>query len=177
MNTHTSQPESSGSFDRLRLRLAIGVLLLFVVTVFVVDKRTFAWPTATWPMYSLRPMSYPEPTYTGRLYFASDDDGNGFWVRPNDLWGADRYSVTKDMIARGLDAERTDARDHLVAAIDLIRFKYPNHDVTRVEIWELTWNLDLDAVPSLIFETPDERTLLATFSYESLGVEPWERRR
>lgn len=175
MRPPAREVQGSAGIDRLRQALAVGVVVVCVAAMIVEDKRTFAWPAVTWPMYSDRPMPYPPDSYVGKLYFAADGLGGGFWVRPSDLWGADRYSVTKDMISRSLDPERPDGDAHRLAAIDLIRYKY-NRTVSHVEIWELRWDVDYDASPPLIFDEPADRVLLDSFSYETLGEVPWELR-
>ncbi|RNC82393.1 MAG: hypothetical protein ED559_11610 [Phycisphaera sp.] len=163
--------------NRLRELLAVGVLVLFFVSILIADKRTFAWPAVTWPMYSGRYLSYPEETYTKKLYRAiTVDPEDSFWVRPNQLWGADRYSVSYDLMNRALNTERADADEHKLAAIDLIRYKFPRAEIAEIEIWELTWAVDLDSVPAIEFDEPIARQLHASFSYESLGEVRWEDR-
>jgi len=151
--------------------LAKGILSLFFVTVAVVNTSDIAWPAVSWPMFSQRVVDYPGDVYEADLFKAIDASGQGFWIRSSNLWGNDRYQIGDKMIARSLDTNHPRCAIHRSAVIKLIRFEYPQHEIERVEIWHLTWDVDLDSVPALIFDAPRGTRLLASFTEDKLMPE------
>ncbi len=147
--------------------LARCTLLLFLVAIAIFNTRDVAWPAVSWPMFSARNPQYPGETYEANLIKALDSDGSSLWIRPGDLWGMDRYQVGTKLIAGSIDTTDPRQRKHQHALLACVRFWAKNFEVSTIEIWHLTWNLELDSNPALRFDEPATSTLIMAFGDDS----------
>lgn len=152
--------------------LGKAVIGLFLLSVAVVEKRDIAWPALSWPMFSTRTTQYPGGTYQADLLCAVDTSGEILWIRASDLWGIARYQIGSEMITGALDTRSPRCQAHRKTAIDLIRYVHPELDVDRIEIWRLTWDIDLNARMPLNFDKPRESVLLASYSPDGISHTP-----
>jgi hypothetical protein len=148
--------------------LAKCTLVLFFITLAVVNKSDRAWPAVSWPMFSSKTVTYPGDIYEADLIKAIDVSGHEIWIRSGDLWGNDRYQIVDKMIVKILDTSHPKCAVHRSSLFNLIRFEYSQHDLERVEIWKLTWSTELDKNPPLHFDTPNGATLLASYTKNQL---------
>ena len=155
--------------------LARFVFLIFLISVGVFNTRDTAWPAVSWPMFSSRTTEYPDRKYSAEVIRVHDQSGNGFWVRAGDLWGIDRSPVSRRLIEGSIDADAPRAEKHRRALMDCIRLKFPESTVKRLEIWRLTWEVDLEEVGEFDFDHPSEAVLLAAFGDEDFGDHVMER--
>lgn len=142
------------------------------MAIAIFNTKDTPWPAVSWPMFSSRNPQYPGEFYEANLVLAHDALGNTRWIRAGNLWGMDRYQVGLRLINGSVSESDPKVHKHRRALIDCIRIKYPEFETHRLEIWNLTWKLDLDADRALDFDRPHESVLLASFGDELTGTVP-----
>ncbi len=142
--------------QRAVLRRTQIVLLVLVVCLGLNGRREHYWPIVTWPVYGTIRPAFPPETKTQLQVRVVGASGVRHALLEGDLVERSRDEIAGDVIegaARAL-ASRARAADraHLVRLVALV---LGDDAFESIEIWQLEWQVDPFARPSLILGRPD----------------------
>jgi hypothetical protein len=133
---------------RGRLLVVLVLLAVLLAGLAVAKRRSDFWPLVSWPVYDDVTPDGPDPTESLLEVRARDVKGRTHVLRVEDLVEASREQLADLALEGALEDEA--GRAYLGRLVD----RRVDEDVERVELWELTFEVDPDAVPPIDLDDP-----------------------
>lgn len=155
------------------LRAIKIALLVFLLGMFVVNKRKSTWPIVSWALYSEYSTRFQPPKPTAldlelRVYTAK---GKRHIINPEQVLTTPRDSLSHDIIERAFTAPpakteaRMASRRYLVKALS----QHLQIDgIKTVQVWEMSYKVTPLSVPPFDREQPSRTVMLGSFSQSDL---------
>jgi hypothetical protein len=145
-----------------RLQLTLVLLVAIVLALGVAQRHSDLWPLVTWPVYDRLGANVPPSTETDLEVRVRTARGRTYALRAEELVEFSRRAIADDALEGSVeDAEDRTFLARLVdAAVD--------GDVERIEVWEVTWSVDVTAVRPLDRDHPWRERRLAAFTPEDV---------
>jgi hypothetical protein len=156
------------STARTELRLTKAALVVILLGLCVVGRRTSTWPIITWPMYSATRKQVPPPvTHTVELRVI-DETGRSHRVVPTDIIAKGRQEVAERAIVEAFDPDTPpfliDAHRRYLAGV--MRRKWPEARLLTIEGWRTEWAVDPFKLPPLDLSNPTRKFVIGSFTIE-----------
>lgn len=157
---------SEDADGRRLLHLTIGALVVLIGGLGLVERSTVWWPIVTWPVYSELRVERPGPTLAALEVRVRTADGDTEVLRQEDLVEPSRNSIADDALEGAVDG--IPDRVYLAALAQ----RAVGEEITELEIWEVTWLVDIEAVPPLDRDDPVSDHLIVAFAPDGTPVVP-----
>ncbi len=146
----------------VRLRATQALLLALIAALGLIGKRIDYWPVVTWPVYaSVRPQ-LPGPTASLlEARVRTRDGGDPHVLRSADLVERSRHRLADEALARAASPDATAAERAFLAR--LAGHALPAAELEAIEVWELTFAVDVAVRPPLDLDRPARERLRAAF--------------
>jgi hypothetical protein len=151
------------------LRTNLAILIVILLALCVVGRKTQFWPIMTWPMYSTLTSQFPTSEASIVELRVVTHDGQVLRITPRELFpkGHDKLSkwVIQDAFSGEVESRALANRRWLASAV---RDRFPHTDVKSVEGWKIVWDVNPLAIPPLNRDVPAQEVLLGTFPMDPL---------
>jgi hypothetical protein len=152
------QPAARGK--RTRLLLVKASLALILLGMLMVGRRNGIWPVINWPMYA-RAFEAPPPVATEMRVDVLTADGRRAPFMMREFAPTGEHKEVAAVFLCSQQNPDPSVRAQCARAIDaLARRSVPGQEVAAVEMWEVSWNTDVFALPPLDRDRPDAQWLV-----------------
>jgi hypothetical protein len=143
--------------DRIRLWVTVVLLVLFVAALGVLQRRERFWPLVAWNVYDRVRPEVPGTSTSLLEVRATTTDGRTTVLRSQDLVEVSQIAIADLALAGAV----TDVDDRTYLS-RLVR-RVVGDDVETLEVWKVSWRVDVNHSPPLVVAQPSGMQRLATF--------------
>lgn len=156
-----SQPDAA----RNELRLTKLALLVILLGLCVVGRRTVGWPIITWPMYSASTKGVPPPVTFDVELRIIDDTNRALKLLPVDIILKGRQEVAERAIIEAFDPETAESlrEAHRRYLGGVVLRRLPEAGTVIIEGWKIEWAVDPFKLPPLDLQNPSRQVMMGRF--------------